>query len=250
VGHKVFQEFAHAMCQMFTGSPQNGDLIDLLILGPGTLRMDFLTRRSTHEGIAVQNIPFVDRWADWSAGRLGDLEIPADELREAVLVVEYRVEPYYQELGMGWLCARYNLDCSGLVAAPDRRYEMDVHHEQEWGLSQIGYQQEAETSRTTMSSSAPEVREALAQSVAVTDDALAVDLVDGRTVSVPLAWYPHLVHGSAEERSNWRVLGRGAGIHWPDLDEDISVAGLLAGLNSGETQDSLRRWLEGRQLEG
>lgn len=101
-----------------------------------------------------------------------------------------------------------------------------------------------------MSSSAPEVREALAQGVTVTDDALAVDLVDGRTVSIPLAWYPRLFHGSAEERGNWRVMGRGDGIHWPDLDEDISVADLLAGLNSGETQDSLRRWLEGRQQEG
>ncbi len=101
-----------------------------------------------------------------------------------------------------------------------------------------------------MSSSAPEVREALAQGVTVTDDTLAVDLVDGRTVSIPLAWYPRLFHGSAEERGNWRVMGRGDGIHWPDLDEDISVADLLAGLNSGETQDSLRRWLEGRQQEG
>ena len=97
-----------------------------------------------------------------------------------------------------------------------------------------------------MSSSAPEVREALAQGVKVTDDALAVDLVDGRTVSVPLAWYPRLLHGTAQERGNWRVIGRGEGIHWPELDEDISVSGLLAGLKSGETQDSLRRWMESR----
>lgn len=98
-----------------------------------------------------------------------------------------------------------------------------------------------------MSTSPSEVRAALAQQVSVTDDALVVDLVDGRTVSVPLSWYPRLAHGTAAERSKWRLIGRGEGIHWPDLDEDISVAGLLAGWPSGETQNSLRRWLESRQ---
>ncbi len=101
-----------------------------------------------------------------------------------------------------------------------------------------------------MSSSVPEVREALAEGVTVTDDALVVDLVDGRTVSVPLAWYPRLLHGSSEERAKSRLVGRGEGVHWPDLDEDISVAGLLAGRGSGETSDSLRAWLESRKKAG
>jgi hypothetical protein len=87
----------------------------------------------------------------------------------------------------------------------------------------------------------------MAQQVTVTDDALIVDLVDGRTVSVPVSWYPRLAHGTPAERSNWRLLGRGEGIHWPDLDEDISVAGLLAGRHSGETQSSLQRWLKSRR---
>jgi hypothetical protein len=98
-----------------------------------------------------------------------------------------------------------------------------------------------------MSTSPSELRAALAQKVAVTEDTLVVDLVDGRTVSVPLAWYPRLAHGTPSERAKWRLIGRGEGIHWPDLDEDISVAGLLAGRPSGETQNSLRRWLESRQ---
>jgi hypothetical protein len=98
-----------------------------------------------------------------------------------------------------------------------------------------------------MSTSPTELRAALAQQVAITDDALVVDLVDGRTVSVPLSWYPRLAYGSPAERSNGRLIGRGEGIHWSDLDEDISVAGLLAGRPSGETQRSLRRWLESRQ---
>jgi hypothetical protein len=89
-----------------------------------------------------------------------------------------------------------------------------------------------------------------AQGVTVTDDTLAVDLTDGRTVSVPLAWYPRLAHASPTERSKWRLVGAGEGIHWPDLDEDISVEGLLAGRPSGESQRSLERWLEARRKAG
>jgi Protein of unknown function (DUF2442) len=98
-----------------------------------------------------------------------------------------------------------------------------------------------------MSTSPSEIRAAMARQVTVTDDALVVDLVDGRTVSVPLSWYPRLAHAAPAERSNWRLIGRGEGIHWPDLDEDISVAGLLAGRPSGETQASLQRWLKSRR---
>jgi hypothetical protein len=98
-----------------------------------------------------------------------------------------------------------------------------------------------------MSSSPTDIRPAQAQGVTVTEDALIVDLVDGRTVAVPVAWYPRLAHGSASERANWRLIGRGEGIHWPDLDEDISVDSLLAGRASGESQASLQRWLEGRR---
>jgi hypothetical protein len=83
--------------------------------------------------------------------------------------------------------------------------------------------------------------------VTASDEALIVDLADGRTITVPLAWFPRLAHGTPAERANWRFIGRGAGIHWPDLDEDISVESLLAGRRSGETQASLRRWLRARQ---
>jgi hypothetical protein len=100
---------------------------------------------------------------------------------------------------------------------------------------------------STSPSSAIEVAEARAQHVNVTDDALVVDLIDGRTIVVPLSWYPRLAHGTATERSQWRLIGEGEGVHWPELDEDISVEGLLAGRHSGETQESLRRWLNGRQ---
>ena len=101
-----------------------------------------------------------------------------------------------------------------------------------------------------MSSSEDRSRLALAQEVAVSDDTLTVDLADGRTVSVPLAWYPRLSHGSEAERTNWRLVGQGEGIHWPDLDEDISVESLLAGRASGESQSSLEQWIRSRKQAG
>ena len=92
-----------------------------------------------------------------------------------------------------------------------------------------------------------EVGETRAQRVRLSADSLIVDLVDGRTIAAPLSWYPRLAHGSDAERSHWRFIGDGEGIHWPDLDEDISVEGLLAGRRSGETQASLKRWLASRR---
>src|SRR5688572_8116999 len=98
-----------------------------------------------------------------------------------------------------------------------------------------------------MSSSKLEHPAALAQDVNVTDDAIVVELRDGRTISAPLAWYPRLLHGTSAERNNWRPIGHGEGIHWPELDEDIEVEALVAGARSSESQTSLRRWLEGRK---
>ncbi|MBI5039685.1 MAG: DUF2442 domain-containing protein [Gammaproteobacteria bacterium] len=82
--------------------------------------------------------------------------------------------------------------------------------------------------------------------VTVTDDTLSVELSDGRTISVPLEWYPRLVHATQEERNRWRLIAHGHGIHWDGLDEDISVEGLIAGRPSGESQASLARWLATR----
>jgi hypothetical protein len=98
-----------------------------------------------------------------------------------------------------------------------------------------------------MSISAIEMAMPRAEDVKVTGDTLTVDLSDGRTVSVPLAWFPRLMNAAPEERNNWRLIGRGHGIHWEDIDEDISVQGLLAGRPSGESQQSFKKWLARRQ---
>lgn len=97
-----------------------------------------------------------------------------------------------------------------------------------------------------MTTLAIELRMVSAQNVQVTDEALIVDLSDGRTVSVPLAWFPRLLHGTPEERNKWRLIGEGEGIHWPALDEDISVENLILGKPSGESQKSFKKWLEAR----
>ena len=98
-----------------------------------------------------------------------------------------------------------------------------------------------------MTTLAVEIEISNAENVIVTDDALSVDLSDGRTISVPTAWYPRLSHSSPDERNNWRLIGRGHGIHWEDIDEDISVECLLAGKPSNESQASFRKWLESRE---
>jgi hypothetical protein len=97
-----------------------------------------------------------------------------------------------------------------------------------------------------MRTSAVELEVPFAQNVAVSDDTLSVDLSDGRSICVPLAWYPRLSHASSTERTRWHLIGRGLGIHWDALDEDISVEDLLAGKPSGESQASLARWLAER----
>ena len=87
---------------------------------------------------------------------------------------------------------------------------------------------------------------ARAVSVIVSDDTLSVDLDDGRSVAVPIGWYPRLVHGTEGERSDWRIIGDGEGISWPSLNEDISTEGILAGNPSSESDRSLQKWLESR----
>jgi len=83
--------------------------------------------------------------------------------------------------------------------------------------------------------------------VTVTDDTLSVDLEDGRTIAIPIGWYPRLAYGTPAEQANFQISGAGYGIHWPDLDEDIGVEGILLGKKSSESQASFDRWLQRRR---
>ena len=93
------------------------------------------------------------------------------------------------------------------------------------------------------------IANARASEVRVSDEELIVELKDGRIISVPLVWFPRLWYGSKEERAEVELLDDGAILHWPRLDEDLSVEGLLAGRKSGESPASLQRWLQARQQE-
>ncbi|MBS9405626.1 DUF2442 domain-containing protein [Halomonas sp. TRM85114] len=99
-----------------------------------------------------------------------------------------------------------------------------------------------------MTSSADSANEPLANSVFLTADKLNVILDDGRELSVPISWYPRLEHGTKDERENWELIGSGHGIHWPDLDEDICVSGLLAGKPSNESAESISKLLSNRRI--
>ncbi|MEQ8336742.1 MAG: DUF2442 domain-containing protein [Cyclobacteriaceae bacterium] len=82
--------------------------------------------------------------------------------------------------------------------------------------------------------------------VSFDEDSMCVHLSDGRSISTPLAWYPRLYHGTTQERNKWQIIGKGSGIHWPQLDEDLSVESIILGRPSMEKADSLKKWLESR----
>ena len=88
-----------------------------------------------------------------------------------------------------------------------------------------------------------------ASAARVGTETLTLELTDGRTVSAPLAWYPRLLAGSPAERANLELIGDGEGVHWPDLDEDLSVESVLAGRPSVESLPSFQRWLSRRPVE-
>lgn len=98
-----------------------------------------------------------------------------------------------------------------------------------------------------MITSQTDLKEPLVTAVQVTDDAFSVELSDGRSLTIPLAWYPRLLHSTPAEREHWRLIGRGRGIQWPDIEEDISLASLLAGRPSAESAQSLGKWLQARK---
>ena len=98
-----------------------------------------------------------------------------------------------------------------------------------------------------MTSSAAEIALPHAVAVEASDVALSFALSDGRTITIPLSWYPRLAEATPAERNNWRLIGKGEGVHWPDVDEDISVDAVVRGRPSAEAPSSLQRWRSGRR---
>ena len=97
-----------------------------------------------------------------------------------------------------------------------------------------------------MSSLRDKLREPRAKKLTFTQDAMMIHLADGRALTVPLAWYPRLLHATPPERKNYEIIGEGEYLHWPDLDEDLTVAGLLEGRRSAEQPASIKAWLAAR----
>ena len=95
--------------------------------------------------------------------------------------------------------------------------------------------------------SAIEIEMPFAIDVNITEDTLSVELSDGRTISTPIGWFPRLEQANEQERKNWKLIGKGSGIHWEDIDEDISVEGLISGKPSFESQSSFKNWLRTRE---
>ena len=99
-----------------------------------------------------------------------------------------------------------------------------------------------------MSTSANEIIRPCATNVDISENTINIELYDGRSLSVPLSWYPRLEHASPEERNTWELIGSGLGIHWPEIDEDVSIEAVISGKPSNESQDSLNKWLNSRNV--
>ena len=134
MARKVFQDFAHVMCQKFVEVPSNRDLLNLAILGGGRLHLDILGGRATHNDLAIEPLPFAASWIEWAMGRMTELGIPSAELSGAALDVQYTVD-LRRKPGLGWLCADYDFSCTGSVVAPDKQYSSTLKAHREWGLS-------------------------------------------------------------------------------------------------------------------
>ena len=134
MGHKVFQDFAHVLCQKFVDLPSNRDLVNLAILGSGKLTLLVTEGRASHNGIAIQPLPYAELWLAWVKDRMRTLRIAETELTRAQLVADCRVELERQP-GTGFLCVKLALACEGTVSAPDRVYSATYQGEKRWGLS-------------------------------------------------------------------------------------------------------------------
>jgi len=135
MGRKVFQDFAHVMCQKFIESPaSNLDLVKLAVLGNGRLELNILSGKATHNGVTIKPLAFSESWLAWAKERMAASKIPENLLKSAALTVEYQVK-LSRKTGPGWLCGQFKFACTSLVEAPDRSYTDAMNAEMMWDLS-------------------------------------------------------------------------------------------------------------------
>jgi hypothetical protein len=134
MARKIFQDFAHVLCQRFIEVPSNADLVRLAILGDGKLELNLSRWKATHNRAAISPLPYMNGAREWLEGRLAELEIPSGELVSAILTVDYTVYLYRRPPPIQWLNAQFDFSCTGVIRAPDREYLSNIKAKKEWGL--------------------------------------------------------------------------------------------------------------------
>jgi hypothetical protein len=138
MGRKVFQDFAHVLCQKFTEVPSTRDLVNLIIFGDGTLEMDLTANKARHNQYPVSPLPYMEEARRWLDTRLKELEIPDPALMRAALLVEYTVIlSRTPSLGPAGLSAKFDFACTGVIEAPDRKYTSTLKTQKNWGVGQV-----------------------------------------------------------------------------------------------------------------
>lgn len=136
MARKHFQDFANVLCKKFVESPRNTDLVDLAIFGSGCLELRITEKRGTHDGHAINPLAFATEYLEWLEWRLDELRIPRDEMRSAMLRVNYTAE-LTRTSSLKWLGCKFAFDCTGIITAVDREYRSELHAETRWGLGQV-----------------------------------------------------------------------------------------------------------------
>ncbi len=142
MGRKVFQDFAHVLCQKFVEVPSNRDLVNLVIFGDGTLELDLLARKAMHNRAPVEPLPYVDHVRVWLDQRLAELRIDSSELISAALTVEYtvalsRLDLPGQTAPLPGLSAAFDFACTGTIESADRKYTSTLKARKRWSLGSV-----------------------------------------------------------------------------------------------------------------
>lgn len=136
MGRKVFQDFAHVLCQKFIEVPSNADLVNLVILGDGKLELDITAQKAIHNRCPISPLPYMNGAREWLDGRLAEFLIPPGEFIGAAITVDYTVL-LKRDPPLHWLSARYDFACIGMIRAKDREYTSCMKATKEWGLGQL-----------------------------------------------------------------------------------------------------------------